>query len=401
MIDIQQLRHETPGVDAVIHFNNAGSSLMSKPVFDAIANYQHEELVYGGYEAAEKYHHQLEEFYPVTAELINASTFEIAFAFSATEAWNSIFYALNWQPGDEVITNVAEYASNYISYLQLKKRKGISIRVIPNNHFGETDPDAVQPFLNGKTRLIAMTHMPTNGGLVNPAERIGEIARKNNIPYLLDACQSVGQYPIDVNKLQCDFLAATGRKYLRGPRGSGFLYVRSKWLKDLEPPTLDLYAATWTAQDQYNLREGARRFESWEFNPALKLGLKLAISQLHQLGQESVWERVVFLGKHLRSGLGNINGVQLADLGRVKSGIVTFSVTGIPAEEVKNQLRKRKINVSVAEASGTLLDMEERGIEKLIRASVHYYNSEEEIDIFCHAIKELTIRKMPAPTKTN
>ena len=374
---------------------------MTKPVFDAMAHYQDEELVYGGYEVAEKYHPQLEEFYAVTAELINASASESAFAFSATEAWNCVFYALNWQPGDEVITNVAEYASNYISYLQLKKRKGISIKVIPNNYFGETDPDALQPLINGKTRLIAITHMPTNGGLVNPAEQIGEIARKNNVPYLLDACQSVGHYPIDVNKLQCDFLAATGRKYLRGPRGSGFLYVRSKWLKDLEPWTLDLHAATWTSQDQYSLREGARRFESWEFNPALKLGLKLAVSRLQQLGQDSVWERVAFLGKRLRSVLGNINGVQLADLGRVKSGIVTFSVMGVPAEEVKNHLRKRKINVSVVEASGTLLDMEERGIEKLIRASVHYYNTEEEIDIFYHAIKELTIRKMPTHTKTD
>ena len=398
MIDIQEVRRNTPGVEEVIHFNNAGSSLMAKPVFEEMESYQREELIFGGYEAAEKHQQQLEDFYPVVAELIDAEASEIAFSFSATEAWNCIFYSLDFEKGDEIITNVTEYASNYISYLQLRKRKGVTIKVIPNNAFGETDHEALQGLIGEKTRLIAITHMPTNGGLVNPAEKIGAIAKKNEIPYLLDACQSIGQYPIDVNKLHCDFLAATGRKYLRGPRGSGFLYVRSKRLNEIEPFTLDLHSATWVSPEQYMVRNDARRFESWEINPALKIGLKTAISQLQSLGQENVWQRVVQLGGKLRSGLSAIDRVQVADLGRVKSGIVAFSVEGIAAQEIKELLQKKSINVSVAQASGTLLDMEQRGLDTLVRASVHYYNSEEEVDIFCHVIKELTIKKMPMKT---
>lgn len=379
-LDINKLRNETPGCSRVIHFNNAGASLLTEPVLQAVTDYLQQEALYGGYETAANRKQELEATYRLIAELIHAGEAEIALLENATAAWNMAFYSINFSPGDRILTSVSEYASNYLNYLNLKRKIDISVDVIPNDATGQIDISAFSEMMEERVKLISISHIPTNNGLVNPAEAVGEIARKHNVLYLLDACQSVGQYPIDVEKIGCDMLSATGRKYMRAPRGTGFLYVQKEKLDELNPPFLDLHSAEWTGENEFCIRNDARKFENWEANYAGIIGLNRAVSYILDLGIESIWERVKQLRNHFRERLKDIPGIAVRDIGEVKCGIVTFTVNGKSSEQVKRYLSDNNINVSVSTRSSTLLDMNRRKLEDAVRASVHYYNTEEEIE---------------------
>lgn len=389
--EIQQLRSETDATKNLIHFNNAGASLIPNPVRDAMLGYLQYEANFGAYETATKFSAQVNHVYDAIAELVNAENKEIAILENATAAWHMAFHSLNFKEGDIILTCEAEYASNYISFLQAKKRRGIEIKVIPSDESGQVDLVELEKMIIPRVKLIAVTHIPTNGGLVNPAEAIGQIANKNNIPFLLDACQSVGQVPIDVQKIGCDFLSATGRKYLRGPRGIGFLYVKKSWLEaGIEPPFLDLFAAEWITQDSYQMRDDARRFENFETNQAAKYAFGLAIDYALSIGIEKLSNRLCFLANQLREQLSEIEGVTVHDIGTQKGGIVSFSMEGKERDHIIAYLLENKINVSAIHRSGTLIDMDKRGIQdQMVRASVHYYNTEKEIKRFCEVIQNI------------
>lgn len=385
--DIERFRSETDGTQKVIHLNNAGSSLPPNSVRDAVIYYTAEEATYGGYETHTKYFEQIELTYDAIAKLINASREEIALVENATVAWNAAFQAIDWQDGDEIITNQSDYASNYIAYLH--HACNLKVSVIPNLSNGDPDLEVFEKLISPKTKLVSITHMPTNGGLVAPAEAIGEICKRHGILYLLDACQSAGQYPLNVDAIGCDMLSATGRKYMRGPRGTGFLYVSKALLPKLRPFSVDLHAANWTGKDSYEIRSDARKFENWEGSRANTMGLKMACEYILEIGIENIWQRTQQLGSYLRSAIEKVDGVKVHDIGSFKSGIVSFSVEGKSANEVKEYLYSKHINVSWNGASNTYLDMTSRGLEEVVRASVHYYNTEEEIDALSSALKQL------------
>lgn len=384
--DIARARAETPGCAHVVHLNNAGASLMPQPVLDAVTGHLQAEATLGGYEAAEAAETAIERVYTAAADLLQCAPDEIAIVENATRAWDMAFYSLPFQPGDRILTAQAEYASNYLAFLQVAHRTGAVVEMIPNDANGQVDVAALSRMLDARAKLIAITHVPTNGGLVNPAAAIGALARQAGICYLLDACQSVGQLPIDVAAIGCDILSATGRKYLRGPRGTGLLYVRRAWVERLEPPFIDLHAATWTSRDTYVIRPDARRFENWETNCAAKIGLAAAIDYALGWGLEPIWARVHALAEQLRARLRALAGVTVCDLGTVRCGIVSFSVANGAASHVQAALRAHHINVSVTTTLGTRLDMEARGLTELVRASVHYYNTEEDLDQLCAAL---------------
>ena len=379
-LDIGRLRAETPGCANVAHLNNAGSSLPPSAVVDAVVDHLRREAEIGGYEAAAERRDRLEHTYDALAGLIGAARHEIAVIENATRAWDMAFYAFRFAPGDRILTGRAEYASNWIALRQVANRTGVSIEIVPDDEHGQFDADALAELLDERVKLVSLVHVPTQSGLVNPAAAVGRVTRAAGVPFLLDACQSVGQLPIDVQAIGCDILSATGRKFLRGPRGTGFLYVRGDLLERLEPPFLDMHAAEWQPDGSYAIRADARRFENWETYVAGKVGLGVAADYARTVGVEQVWERVRELAARLRAGLAELPAVTVADRGKVLGAIVTFSVRGLAAADVRTALAAQHVNVSVTEASAARLDLDPRGIDELLRASVHYFNTDEELE---------------------
>jgi cysteine desulfurase/selenocysteine lyase len=378
-LEVERLRAETPGCEHVAHFNHAGASLMPRVVLDTVVGFIQREAEIGGYEAADEAADRLEGVYGSIARLIGAAPEEIAVVENATRGWDMAFYAIPLRPSDRILTSMAEYASNVIAFLQVAER-GVSVEVVPNDEFGQIDVDALARMLDERVRVIAVSHMPTNGGLVQPAAEVGRLARAAGAICILDACQTVGQLPINVEAIGCDVLSATSRKFLRGPRGVGFLYVRKGLIEDLVPPLIDLHAARWTERDRYELRSDAQRFENWESNVAGKLGMGVAIDYALDLGLDAIWARIVEQAARLRSRLSEIPGVRVRDLGEVKGGIVTFTVDGVAARDVARRLKSQSINVVTSSVFSTRYDMEARGLTEMVRASVHYLTTDEEIE---------------------
>ena len=388
-IDVEKVRAETRGCSNLIHFNNAGASLMPAPVADYLCDFLREEEIKGGYETRSLRNAEIENFYTSVSRLLNANPKEIAFVENATRAWDMVFYALPLGPGDKILTTVSEYGSNLIAYLHRAKQTGAEVVIVPNDNTGQIDVNALEQSIDKKTKLISISHIPTGGGLVNPAHDVGRIAKKHGIPFLLDACQSVGQMHLDVQKIGCDFLSATGRKYLRGPRGTGFLYVQEDWIERLEPPLLDQYAADLIDANAYEIRTDARRFENWERYFAGQAALGQAVDYAMELGLEAIERRVVDLAASLREGLQETGVLELTDQGAKKSGLVTFQHQRFNAEQVKTLVSKQNINVSTSSGSGMKLSYLERGLDSLVRASVHYYNTVDEINKFITAVRSL------------
>jgi len=381
--DVERARRDTPGAAEVVHLNNAGAALPPAQVTEAVVAHLWRESAMGGYEAAAAAAGQVERTYAAIAELIGARADEVAVLENATQAWDMAFYGMTFAPGDRILTARAEYASNVIAFLQVAARTGAVVEVVEDDESGQVSVADLRHRLGGgkgPVRLVAITHVPTQGGLVNPAAEIGVATREAGVTYLLDACQSVGQMPLDVERIGCDVLTATGRKYLRGPRGTGFLYVRREFADQIDPPFLDLHSATWTAPDRYEVRPDARRFENWESSYAAKIGLGVAVDYALGWGLEAIEARVVSLADRLRDLLTHIDGVQVHDQGRRRCGIVTFTVDGVTAQEVEQRLHDHGVNVSVSLVDYARFDLPNRGLGDVVRASVHYYNTDGELD---------------------
>ena len=380
--DVEQLRRETPGTAHLIHFNNAGASLPTTPVLDAITEYLQQEAILGGYEAEAQYQKEIERTYSLIAELINAQPEEITLVENASNAWCIAFHGIGLQPGDEVLISEFEYVTNMIGYLYGEQHYGIRLKVIPNDEKGNFSIAKLHEAISSRTKLIAITHVASSTGGVLPVEEIGAIAAEHNILYLVDACQSVGQIPVDVEQIKCDFLSVTGRKYLRAPRGTGFLYVRKTSQDRLIPMFIDGHATTFINDLSYTLRSDAKRFEFYEKNRALTLGLSKAVEYALNIGIERIWTRIDYLATCLRQELKAIDNITVHDTGDLQCGIVTFTVYGYESKDIKAHLAQHHINVSVAMDRSTLLFMHKHQLGDVVRASVHYYNTVKEIETF-------------------
>jgi selenocysteine lyase/cysteine desulfurase len=331
---------------------------------------------------------QVADTYGSIASLVNAEPSEIAIMDSATRAWDMVLYSLPHRSGDRILTTTTEYGSNWAAYLQLEQRFGIETVVVPDTDAGEIDVEALESLIDGRTTLITLNHMPTNSGVVNPAADVGAVAARHRVPYLLDACQTVGQMPIDVDAIGCDFLTATSRKYLRGPRGLGFAYVRSSSLDLLDPVFVDNFSSAVT-DTGFEFLNGAARLETWEKSYANIVGLGAAVDYAMTTGVADIWSRIRSLAAYARRGLDDIDGVSVVDKGTEKGGIVTFVLDDVGAPEVQRALAERRINVSYSTVNSAPVDMRLRRLDDVVRASLHAYNTEDEIDLLVDAVRLL------------
>jgi selenocysteine lyase/cysteine desulfurase len=388
-MDISQIRKLTPGISDHIHFNNAGSSLPTQATLNSIFDYLQEEALIGGYTMQAKHATAIAESYRHIGEMIHAPAHAIAITSNASSAFSRALLSTPWKSGDTLLTSELEYGNNYLSFLHLKEKYGIGIRLIPHDDSGCPNPLKVESLLDDSIKLVAITHMPTNSGKVTDVEAIGKITRKYGIPYLVDACQTVGQIPLDVDRIGCDFLSATSRKYLRGPRGMGFLYINPKILQRLAPPFLDMNAAVWTGENSYTLEKSSQMFEEWEKAYALQIGFGTAAAYFNQLGHDACWQRIQDLASYARAGLTEIKGVEVHDTGKVLGGIIGFSKKGLDPEKVKTALQQQGITSSVSYASSSWMDMNKNKLQAVNRASLHYFNIHEEVDTFLKVVQEM------------
>jgi selenocysteine lyase/cysteine desulfurase len=395
--DLDRWRRDTPAATlGRIHLNNAGASLVPVPVDRMIRDHLDREMRLGGYEAEAESEDRIERCYAEVAALVGAAPRNIAMVENATVAFAQALSALDPGAGDVIVTTRNDYASNQLMYLSLAERRGVEVVRAADLPEGGVDPDSVRALVRDRRpALVALTWIPTNSGLVQPAGEVGAICAAADVPYVVDACQAVGQLPIAVTELRCDFLAATGRKFLRGPRGVGFLYVSDRALAaGLRPLHIDMRGADWVSADGYALRPDARRFENWEFPWALVLGLGEAAWYAREVGVEVARERSWRLAAELRSRLAELDGVRVLDRGPELCAIVTAALAGIEPRAAVESLREQGINISALDRTSAVIDMDEKGVPSVVRLSPHYYNTESEIRVAVSAIAGLA---SPAP----
>ena len=392
-MNLEALRADTPGTSHRIHLNNAGAALMPRPVIAAVQDHLDLETRIGGYEASDARAEQVEDARAAVAQLIGSQPHNIAFAEHATAAFAAGLSSVPFRAGDTLVTTRNDYVSYQLMYLSLERRLGVRVVRAPDAPEGGVDLLALEEVVHrNRPRAVAVTHVPTNSGLVQDVAAIGQICRNKGALYLVDACQSVGQMPIDVGALECDFLSATARKFLRGPRGAGFLYVSDRALEEgLEPLFIDMRGADWTLEDLYQPAPDARRFETWEFAYALVLGLGAAARYALQVGVEEAGARAWSLAATLRKQLASIPDVRVLDRGTTQCAIVTANVSGKDPAKLVRELRRRGINTSSADRTSAVLDFDDKGVEGALRISPHYYNTEAEIDAVVEALTELAI----------
>lgn len=391
---LKKWREDTPGCANRVHLNNAGAGLMPGGVLRAMTSHLEREASLGGYESADEAHAEGERAYADLARLVGARPANIAIVENATVAFFQALAAFDFRPGDVIVTTRNDYVSSQLAYLSLAKRQGVEVKRAADISTGEVDPQSVRELLrHPRVRLLAVTWVPTNSGLVQPVETLGKIAEEAGVPYLVDACQAVGELPVDTHRLRCDFLSATGRKFLRGPRGIGFLYVSDRALQRGDFPLyIDMRGADWKTADSFEPRADAKRFENWESAYCLVLGLGEAARYALRVGVERGGGRARELAALVRSKLKAIPGMRVLDRGIELAAIVTVEVAGREPEELVARLRQKRINTSASLRAYAVIDMDEKKAAGALRISPHYYNTEEEIDLVVDALRTLPAR---------
>lgn len=388
MFDLDRLRADTPGCQHRNHLNNAGAALPPQPVIRAMQDYLTLESEIGGYEAADRRAEDLAGFYTAAARLLNTRARNIAFSASATDAYARALSAVPLRAGDTILTTENDYASNQIAFLALQKRLGVRVLRAADAPEGGLDVADLERLIREKRPvLVAVTHVPTSSGLVQPVEAVGRLCREHGVWYLVDACQSAGQLALDVERIGCDFLSATLRKFLRGPRGAGFLYASDRALDaGLELLLPDMRGASWTGPDQYESLPDARRYEYWEMPPALILGSRAALEYALQLGLDRIEAAVGARAQQARRLLSGLPGVQVLDRGPAPCGIVTAYCAAWEPKPLLEHLWARGINCRVSPLFVGQIDFRKKNVPWALRVSPHYYNTENEIEEMAEAL---------------
>jgi selenocysteine lyase/cysteine desulfurase len=387
---VEALRAQTPGTQTTVHFNHAGASLPSAATLQAIQAHLQREATQGPMEAGVASRELTEKARALAARLLNADPAEVALTGGNSPGWGAAFAALEpWLPGDRILVGRHEWGGN-LAVMRLKaQRAGATLETIPSDDSGCVDAQALEAMLDERVRLIALTWLPANGGLINPAAAVGSVARRHGIPYFVDAAQAVGQLPVDVAQIGCDVLSGAGRKALRGPRGTGLLYVRRGFLDRLTPAFVDTHSAPLGADGEPVLRPDAARLESAEASLALRCGLANALQEALDIGLPAIRARIDATAESLRTELAAIPGITVLDQGRERSGLVSFNVAGQDAVSVQRAMAAQGVTVGSNGVPYTPLDMQVRGLTQIARASVSYLTNDAEIDRLLQALRAL------------
>ena len=355
---------------------------MPQPVLDACKEHLELEAEIGGYEASDARGEKIARVYEDVGRIVNAPARNVAIVANATAGFVQALSSFDFTPGDVIVTTRADYTSYQITYLSLAKRLGVVIKHAEDLPEGGVDPQSVRELARDpRCRLVHVSWIPTHSGLIQDVESVGDICEELGVPYLVDACQAVGQLPIDVNRLKCDYLSATARKFLRGPRGIGFLYASDRAMQRGDHPLfVDMRGATWTSPGGYEVAADAKRYEDWEFPYSLVLGLGAAARYATRAGIANTGARAFALANRLREGIRALDGASLLDRGRNQCAIVTAAFTDRDAREVVRKLSVRSINTSATLKWYGLLDFGGRNVESAVRISPHYYNTDAEIE---------------------
>ncbi|HEX3592847.1 MAG TPA: aminotransferase class V-fold PLP-dependent enzyme [Pseudonocardiaceae bacterium] len=401
-IDVDAVRADTPAATERIFLDSAGSSLPPNTVLETVVGHLRREAEVGGYRAVDERQDDLASGYQVFADLLGCEPDEVAFSDSATRSWLSLMDSVPLAEGDRILIGQAEYAANAISLLRRAEEAGAKVETIPSDGSGALSVAALRDMLDERVRLVSLVHVPTNGGLVNPVREVVEAAHDVGALVLLDACQSIGQRQVNVRELGVDLLSGTGRKWLRGPRGTGFAVARREIAHRLRPRLLDHHGATWVTPDQYELNSDASVYELWETDVAGRLGLIEAARYALRLGMDRIADRVAALAELTRRGLAEIPGVDVRDLGSTRCGLVTFTMAGRTPAELRAALWDRGITVTATPPGTALIDTMSRGLDDgVLRSSAHYFVTEDEVDRFVAEVARLSGWPGSCPRRRN
>ncbi|MGA9146736.1 MAG: aminotransferase class V-fold PLP-dependent enzyme, partial [Candidatus Nanopelagicales bacterium] len=380
-IDVAACRADTPACEGQAFLDNAGSALSPTAVTRTVIDYLKREQEVGGYAAMDEAQDRILAVNASAGELVGVPVDQVALQTSATAAWRRAFGSIPLRAGDRILTTRAEYASNVLPMLQASRRVGAIVEFIPDGPDGTVDPAALGAMLDERVRVVAITHAASQNGLIVDAAGIGAVLRESGSPawYLLDACQSLGQLPVDMTAIGADFIAATGRKFLRGPRGTGFLAVSPRVLAELEPVPIDMFGAAWDGDQSYELSATASRYQSFETSYAAVLGLGAAIDYSLALGLHNIRERINGLATSLRAQLSELPGVRVLDRGAEQSGIVVFSCPGDDSWDAARELRAKAVTVTAVTRPTNPPDVDRYGASCVLRASPHVFNTDEDL----------------------
>lgn len=391
MLDINALRSDTAGLENKVHLNNAGASFVPKVVSEVLFDYLNKEALLGGYELEEQSETALNEFYIQAAKLLQAKPENLAFANSATDAFVKAISTIDFNRGDVILTSKRDYSSNHIQFISLAKRRGTKTIIIEEDANGDIDlEDCRNKLLEYNPKLVSITHVPTNTGVVQNVQAIGAMTKDLDCVYIVDACQSLGQIDVNVNEIHCDYLSGTFRKFMRGPRGAGLLYVSDDQLKSTSEPLYpDSSGATWMSEDAYQLQSSARRFEYFEYNMGVKMAAVESLKYINQIGIQNIYAYNQELLNHSITKIDALEGVRRLEHASELCNIITLHIPGANPLEVKKHFLSQDINISMAMKGSGVLDFNSKGVDWGLRMSPHYYNTKEEIDVFVEVLKEI------------
>lgn len=372
-----------------INFNNAGSSKNSNKVIKTIIAYLEEEQKLGGYLAAKLNRPKILNFYRVFSKLIKCKKSEISFLPSSTYGWNFFLNSISFKKNDNVIIFENEYGNNFISLL---KKKNLKIKVSKLSHDGQVCFESLKENIDRNTKLVSVCHISSQCGNLIDVQKVGKIVKEinRNTLFLVDACQSIGQIDINVRKINCDVMIGSGRKYLRGPRGTGFIFIKDDLKKNLSPIISDSFSCKIVNMKKIIYKKNY--FETFEYSPALLLGLTEAIENIHSIGIKKIQKKIKKLSLYFRLKVRKLNGVIIFENECLISGINTIIINGFSTKEVLDYLLKKKILCSISDNKTSYHFFKTRKRKSLLRLSFHYYNDFKEIDFLIKTIEELVSR---------